>query len=103
MRFSLRHILIVLAATLLLPACDKNQTGAEGNKAKTVSVNLAVCVGSSVATKGDPTVITEMSQRFRGMTDVTLLPFDVHRDIEGSDVSIFHQSNLPDILAQKDT
>lgn len=103
MRFSLWHITIVLAATLLSTACNKSALGSEGETAGTVRVNLAVCVGASVITKGDPSVITEMSQRFRGMTDVTLLPFDVRRDIEGSDVSIFHQSNLPDILAEIDT
>jgi hypothetical protein len=96
-------LLSSLAALLLLTSCNTQWEGAEKGEANLVSVDLAVCVGTAVATKGDPSVITEMSQRFRGMTDVTLLSFDVRRDIEGSDVSIFHPSYLPDISEDLDT
>lgn len=92
------YLLPVLAALSLLAACEKE--GGAGT-ADTVPVQLALSVGPKVEslTRGNPAVITEMSASvtFRGMTGVTILPFNVKRAIEANDLSIFSPSRMSDI------
>ena len=83
----------------ILPACEK--TGGNSGDGEIVPVQLALSVGKTTesSTKGNTTVITEMSDNvtFRGMTGVTILPFDVARAIEANDQSIYHPSRMSDI------
>lgn len=83
----------------ILPACEKTR-GYSGD-GEIVPVQLALSVGKTTesSTKGNTTVITEMSDNvtFRGMTGVTILPFDVPRAVEASDRSVYHPSRMSDI------
>lgn len=88
-----RHIIVLAAMLLVLCACDFKRDGT--SDPQLVPVQLAVSVGMNpVSTKGDASRITEMKKVFRGMTNVTLVPFDVRRHVEGDDVSIFHPCYL---------
>lgn len=98
MKRSRAYTLLMAAALSVLPACEKD--GSAGRR-EAVPVQLALSVGSRAkATKGNPAVITEMSKDnvvFRGMTGVTILPFDVSRAIGAGDQSVFHPSYMDDI------
>lgn len=97
----LRHI-IWLAALPFACACGSKGSGA--SDPLMVPVQLAMSVGVEPAsTKGDASQITEMDKTFRGMTGVTVLPFDVRRTVEGGDVSTFHPCYLPDISSDYST
>lgn len=69
---------------------------------ESVSVSLALKVGSELAdrSKGDPSSITEMNQVFRGLTDVTLIPFDSRTEIAEGDKSNAQALSLSDISPQ---
>lgn len=87
-------------ALTVLPACEKQGGSGVGQG---VPVQLALSIGSKTkATKGNPVVITEMSENnvvFRGMMGVTILPFDVQRAVYASDQSVFHASHMDNISA----
>lgn len=93
------YLLLLPAVLVLFAACEKDREGR--TEAETVPLQLALSVnpmGTSL-TKGNPSVITEMSDNvtFRGMTGVTVLPFDVQRTVTEEDLSISHPSFLSDI------
>ena len=70
------YSLLLAVAMSILPACEKQGGSGVGN-GEGVPVQLAFSVGSKAkATKGNPTVITELSESvtFRGMTGITILP-----------------------------
>lgn len=86
---------------MALSALSACQTGKDVGDTL-VPVQLAVRVGDvTPATKGDASVITEMDRTFRGMTGVTIIPFDKRTEtvktVQLTDVAIFHPSYLPDI------
>lgn len=76
----------------ILPACEK-QGGTDGRR-EGVPVQLAFCVGPSAEarTKGNPAVITEMADNvtFRGMTGITVLPFEALGSIGPNDERLFN-------------
>ena len=88
----------MIAALLASAACTKQP--AEGEVSATlVPVQIAVRVenGISIATKGNSTVITEMDQAFRGIEDVTIIPFKASGGVSASDRSLYHPAYLPNI------
>lgn len=90
---------LLLLATILatLPSCQKEDGAGVGND-KLVPVQMALSIGQKTeATKGNPAVITEMSEVFRGMTSVTVLPFTVKGVIQAADQSIYHPIRLRNI------
>ena len=94
------YFLLLTALLGVFSACEKTAGGSVGNT-EPVPVQLALSVGASGSslTRGDPGTITEMSDdvTFRGMTGVTVLPFNVQRPIEAGDESFSHSSALGDI------
>ena len=96
----LSHLWIV-TALLLAGACARTRPDQEAPDATLVPVSVAVRIGNvmarDAATRGNAAVITEMDQTFRGMTEVTLVPFDVRGRISSGDLSIFHPAYLSDI------
>ena len=89
---------IILSALMCVMACNPQSSDFD-RPVTLVPVQLAVRVGSGVdaSTKAYPAVIKEINQEFRGITDITILPFDKLGTIEADDVSNFHPSYLPDI------
>lgn len=94
------YFLLLTALLGVFTACEKTAGGSVGD-AEPVPIQLALSVGASGSSlsKGDPGTITEMSDdvTFRGMTGVTVLPFNVQRPIEAGDESFSHSSALGDI------
>lgn len=93
------YLLLLPAVLVLFAACEKNSVGSGGTSA--VPVQLALSLGSSTSSlsKGNPAVITEMGEsvEFRGMTEVTILPFGESRAVEAGDPSTFRPSRMSDI------
>ena len=87
-------------AFAILAACTK-QPQEDAVSAKLVPVQIALQVGNvgGVATKGDPAVITEMNQVFRGIEDVTMIPFANRGKVTASDISLYHPAYLSGITA----
>ena len=96
-----RHILwLLLGLTFLLSACDKTREAAEEEGSGTpVPVQLALRVGAEgpAPVKGNPSVITEMREEFRGLTQLQLVPFKVKGKIGMEDKSNAPLLKLPDI------
>lgn len=94
------YFLSLTALLGVFSACEKS-AGGPVSDTEPVPVQLALSVGTSGSslTKGNPGIITEMSDdvTFRGMTGVTVLPFNVKRPIEASDESYSHSTALGDI------
>lgn len=94
------YFLLLTALPGVFTACEKTAGGSVGD-AEPIPIQLALSVAptSGSLSKGDPSAITEMSDNvtFRGMTGVTVLPFDVQRDIVSGDLSNFHPTFLSDI------
>ncbi len=93
--------LLLLAAVLsAFPACEK-AGGVRPGEGDAPSVQLALSVGVTVSsnTKGNPAVITEMADAvvFRGMSDVTVLPFDTPGPVVAASGSVAGPSYLDDI------
>ena len=94
-----RAYLLLVAALVCFSACEK---AGSGQSEDVIPIQLALSVGPTSAslTKGNPAVITEMSDNvtFRGMTGVTILPFNVaNRAIASGDQSSAHPTFLRDI------
>jgi hypothetical protein len=94
-----RTYILLFTALGCFSACEK--TGS-GRSEDVVPIQLAISVGPSGSslTKGNPAVITEMSDNvtFRGMTGVTILPFNViNRAVASGDQSSAHPTFLRDI------
>lgn len=97
MEGKLRHIAILMAVLSAL-SCEKQ--GYDGGNGSMVPVQLAVRIcpwDDGRATKGNPSIITEINENFRGIDDITLLAFDTKTTIVGTDRSIFHPYFLPGI------
>jgi hypothetical protein len=91
------YFFLLATALCILPSCEKREL--VGGK-ETVSVQLALSVGTrDQDTKGNPAIITEMSENvsFRGMTGISILPFDVTGAIETNDRSVASPIRLDDI------
>lgn len=92
------YFLLMAVVLCVLPACEKQ--GRIGNR-ENVPVQMALCVGPTVerGTKGNPAIITEMNDNvaFRGMTDVTIVPFSESRAIIAEDERLFRPSIMSDI------
>lgn len=93
------YLLLLPAVLVLFAACEKDSVGSGGTSAVPIQLALSVAPANASLSKGNPSVITEMSDNvtFRGMTDVTVLPFNVQRDIVSEDLSNFHPTFLSDI------
>ena len=93
-----RHIAILMALLAVL-ACDKQ--GPDGERsAVLVPVQLAVRVSpgdGGAVTKGDPSVITEMEENFRGISGITMLAFNSRTAVSPDDRSLYHPFPLPGI------
>ena len=92
---------IFLCIVLAFSSCE-NRGGGEPGTPNLVPVQLALRVGgegNARQVKGNPSVITEMAEGFRGVEDVTLLPFSVKGTIGVGDRSIYHPLYLPDITS----
>jgi hypothetical protein len=97
MEGKIRHLAMLLAALAVL-ACDKQ--GPDGERpVSLVPVQLAVRVspGDDAATKGDPSVITEMEENFRGISGITMLAFGSRTQVSPDDRSLYHPFPLPGI------
>ena len=95
-----RAYFLLLPATLVLfAACEKDSVGSGEASAVPIQLALSVAPANASLSKGNPAIITEMSDNvaFRGMTDVTVLPFSVQGDIVSDDLSNFHPTFLSDI------
>jgi hypothetical protein len=90
-------LLLVCAAGVL--SCNEDRQDLAPRES--VSVSLAIRVGSDSpdVSKGDPSSITEMNETFRGMTEIMLIPFDVHGEIREGDKSNNAGFSLPDITS----
>lgn len=96
-----RVLSLLLCIALAFPSCE-NRRGGESPATTLVPVQLALRVGSeghARHVKGNPSVITEMAEGFRGVEGVTLIPFGVQRDILSADRSIYHPLFMPDITS----
>ena len=92
-------LLLLMVTVCLLPSCRKEE-GTRVNKARLVPVQMALSVGQEDnSTKGKPSIITEMSKKvtFRGMTGITIIPFEVSGSIEADDSCAYYPSRLSDI------
>ena len=95
----LRHCAIWLVLLAVL-ACDKQGNDGEQAGSRLVPVQLAVRVSPGevgAATRGNPSVITEMEENFRGITGLTLLAFDARTAVSPEDRSLYHPFLLPGI------
>lgn len=95
------HIILILTL-LASSACTKQPSGGEVSAAL-VPVQIALRVGNSrggVATKGNPSAITEMNQEFRGINSVTMVPFSTRGYVNSDDISLYHPSLLSDITPE---
>ena len=95
------HIFLII--TLLAAAgCNRQpaRTGEEG--AVLVPLQIALRVGGNVGapTRGNPSVITEMDQTFRGINEVTVVPFGVRGEVSASHLSLYHPSYLSEITPE---
>ena len=73
-----RHTACLLSLLAVL-ACDKQGAGGKEDGSTLVPVQLAVRVSpgdEGSTTRGNPSVISEMEENFRGITSLTLLAFD---------------------------
>ena len=89
-------LLMLLAAVSC--AKDVARVSAEEGSGESVSVQLALHVGAE-STKGNPSLITELNQTFRGVDEVILVPFDKTDLIETGDQSNDNPTILPSITA----
>lgn len=95
------HIILILTL-LASAACTKQPSGGEVSAAL-VPVQIALRVGNSsggVATKGNPSAITEMNQEFRGINSVTMVPFSTRGYVNRDDISLYHPFHLSDITPE---
>lgn len=95
----LRHSALLLVI-LAVFACDKQGNDDEQAGSRLVPVQLAVRVSPGeigAATRGNPSVITEMEENFRGITGLTLLTFDSRTAVSPEDRSLYHPFILPGI------
>lgn len=93
-------MIIVIVALTAAAACSRQQQDVVAD-ARLVPVQIALSVGNTVpvATKGNPSVITEMDQTFRGIGEVTMIPFRSGDGVSENDRSLYHPAYLPDITA----
>ena len=92
---------LLLCIALAFSSCE-NRGGGEGDTPALVEVQLALRVGgerNAQKAKGNPSIITEMAEGFRGVEGVTLLPFSEQRDILEGDRSCYHPLYMPDITS----
>lgn len=96
-----RHIRVLLAVSLALSAalsCSRETLTPEGEKK---AVDIAFSIGPfSSATKADVSVFTEMNPDapvFRGLTGVTLVPFESAGVIQSTDVARAGAMSIGDI------
>lgn len=89
----------LLMATLLVAAACAKEQAAEGDAAALVPLQIALRIGNETGapTRGNPAVITEMDQTFRGIGEVTVVPFGVRRMVSSGDLSLYHPSVLSGI------
>ena len=89
-----------MVALLAAAACTKQPSDVPSD-ARLVPVQIAVSVGNTapVYTKGNPSVISEMDQVFRGICEVTMIPFKSAGGVSENDRSLYHPAYLPDITA----
>ena len=95
------HIIAILTL-LASAACSKQPSNGEVSAAL-VPVQIALRVGNShggVATKGNPSAITEMNQEFRGINSVTMVPFSTRGYVNMGDQSLYHPTILSDITPE---
>lgn len=92
-------LIFVFLMLLCAVSCSKDpsRVGGEGSTER-VPVQLALHIGAE-GSKGDPSRITEMSQVFRGMTDVLLVPFEKGSTLEYGDQSNDTPTVLSDVTA----
>ena len=88
----------MLVMVLFLSGCEKARNEEEAAVGAPVPVQLALRVGAEgPSVKGNPSVITEMHEVFRGLTDLQLIPFNRKGEIEMGDLSNAQPQDLPDI------
>lgn len=95
-----RHLLLLSALLLGTAACTPPSREIAPEQSL-VPVQIALRVGrvSSPVTRGNSSVITEMDETFRGIEDMTLVPFDGRRRVLPMDESLFTPISLPAITA----
>lgn len=96
----MKRVFPILICVLAALSCTRGGGGEPHVQDELVSVQLALRVGAerpADPAKGNPSVITEMNEVFRGIEYVTLVPFQVQRTIQEGDRSVFHPSYLPGI------
>ncbi len=94
-----RHTACLLSLLAVL-ACDKQGAGGKEDGSTLVPVQLAVRVSpgdEGSTTRGNPSVISEMEENFRGITSLTLLAFDARSAVFPEDRSLYHPFVLPGI------
>ena len=94
------YFLLLPAVLGLFAACEKDSVGSGEATAVPIQLALSVAPSGASLSKGNSAVITEMSDNvtFRGMTGVTILPFNViNRAVASGDQSSAHPTFLRDI------
>ena len=90
---------LLICIVLAFPSCENRREGGF-DTSRLVPVQLALQVGGdgkAQQAKGNASVITEMDQGFRGIEDVTLVPFADQRPVQEGDRSIYRPGMLPAI------
>lgn len=99
MHMQFRHWLLLLTLLAGAAGCDAPSREEASGEALPVQVALRVGRVQRSATRGNASVITEMDENFRGISEMILVPFDSRRKVAAGDLALFRPSYLPGISA----